>query len=139
MLLGGAADTISILAWPRSGKPDHELVTETISVARRVFDPIIEGGRIAAARVVNQAMTTTYRLVGRQIVEHEQSGSRRAAYGEELIERLSAALTARFGRGFSPRSLEQMRKFYLWKPIPPTLSAESTAVELPRFPLPWSH
>ena len=74
---------------------------------------VIESGRVTAARVVNQAMTTTYWLVGRQIVEHEQSGARRAGYGEELIGRLSLALTARFGRGFSPRNIEQMRKFYL--------------------------
>ena len=79
---------------------------------------VIEGGRVAAARVVNQAMTTPYWLVGHQIVEHGQSGARRAGYGEELIERLSQELTARFGRGFSPRNLEQMRKFYLWKPLP---------------------
>ena len=74
---------------------------------------VIESGRVTAARVVNQAMTTTYWLVGRQIVEHEQSGARRAGYGEELIGRLSLALTARFGRSFSPRNIEQMRKFYL--------------------------
>ena len=76
---------------------------------------VIEGGRVTTARVVNQAMTATYWLVGRQIVEHEQSGARRAGYGDELIERLSPVLTARFGRGFSPRNIEQMRKFYLWK------------------------
>ena len=113
---------------------------------------VIESGRVTAARVVNQAMTTTYWLVGRQIVEHEQSGARRAGYGEELIERLSLALTARFGRGFSPRNIEQMRKFYLWKQIPQAPSAEfeipdrltipqtlSAESRPPVLPLPWSH
>ena len=116
---------------------------------------VIESGRVTAARVVNQAMTTTYWLVGRQIVEHEQSGARRAGYGEELLVRLSADLTECVGSGFSRRSLQQMRSFYLWKSIwqtpsanllgsqspeiPQTVSAKSPTVELPRFPLPWSH
>ena len=117
-----------------------------------VLVQVIEGGRIAAGRIVNQAMTTTYWLVGRQIVEHEQRGARRAEYGEELLERLSADLTARVGSSFSRRNLQQMRSFYLWKSIwqtpsaklggveiAQTVFAKSSAVELPRFPLPWSH
>ena len=116
---------------------------------------VIESGRVSAARVVNQAMTTTYWLVGRQIVEHEQSGAHRAGYGEELLVRLSADLTECVGSGFSRRNLQQMRSFYLWKSIwqtpsanllgsqspeiPQTVSAKSPTAELPWFSLPWSH
>ena len=63
----------------------------------------------AAARAVNTAMTRTYWLVGQHIVDHEQRGSARANYGEELIARLAADLTGRFGRGFSARNLAPMR------------------------------
>lgn len=50
-------------------------------------------------------MTASYWEIGRRIVEAEQKGRRRAGYGEQLMARLSADLTARFGRGFSPDNL----------------------------------
>ena len=79
-------------------KPYRHLVRSLIQV--------IENGKVAAGRVVNQAMTTTYWVVGRQVVEHDQGGTRRAGYGEELIPRLSKELTTRFGRGLCPRNLD---------------------------------
>ena len=42
------------------------------------------------------------------------------------MKRLSSDLTSRFGRGFSKRNVEQMRRFYLAWPITQTLSAQST-------------
>ena len=33
--------------------------------------------------------------------------------GEELLKKLSADLTCRFGLGFSPGNLENMRRFYM--------------------------
>ncbi len=61
-------------------------------------------------------MTATYWEIGRRIVEHEQQGEQRAAYGRELLGRLSADLRTRFGRGFSRQNLQQMRQFYLLFP-----------------------
>jgi len=61
---------------------------------------VIEEARRAAARSVNAVMTATYWFVGRRIVEPEQRGQARAAYGEALLEHLSNDLTARFRRGF---------------------------------------
>ena len=58
-------------------------------------------------------MTATYWDVGRRIVEYEQAGQKRAAYGAELLILLSADLTKRFGRGFSVDNLERARKFFL--------------------------
>ena len=101
---------------------------------------LMENARRKAARSVNSIITATYWLVGRQIVEYEQGGSERAKYGESLIKRLSADLTAKLGRGFSQRNLEHMRRFYLVWSIPQTLSAELDASALyQKFPLPWSH
>jgi predicted nuclease of restriction endonuclease-like (RecB) superfamily len=124
---------------------------------------LIEQARLAAVRSVNVVLTSTYWVVGQRIVEHEQAGAERAAYGEELIKRLAEDLTARLGRGFSERNLEQMRLFYLGWPIPQTVSAELTKGRIPQtvsaeltkaripqtvsaksglrplFPLPWSH
>ena len=74
---------------------------------------LIEEARFAAVRSVNVVLTSTYWLVGQRIVEHEQSGSERAGYGEALLKLLAKDLTARLGRGFSERNLRQMRLFYL--------------------------
>ncbi len=81
---------------------------------------VIEDARRAAARSVNAVMTATYWFVGRRIVEPEQRGQARAAYGEALLERLSNDLTARFRRGFSVDNLETMRLFSL--AYPPAIS-----------------
>jgi len=97
-------------------------------------------------------MTAAYWLIGQRIVEFEQGGQTRAGYGEELIERLAADLSARYGRGFSIRNVWQMRAFYLAWPnlqtpsaqskdrqILQTLSAESSLSRLATcFPLSWS-
>ena len=113
---------------------------------------IIEAARRSAARSVNSVMTAAYWLIGRRIVEFEQSGKKRAEYGEALIKRLAGDLSDRYGRGFSVRNVWQMKAFYLGWPIPQTTSAESKDHEIlqtvsaesslvaiaGRFPLPWS-
>jgi len=67
---------------------------------------------------------------------------RRAGYGEQLMARLSAGLTARFGRGFSPDNLENMRRFFAAYPleaISKTLSRKFDLSELALvFRLLWS-
>lgn len=73
---------------------------------------LLESARRAAARSVNALMTASYWEIGRRIVEFEQRGQGRATYGEALMVRLATDLSARFGRGFSKRNLEQMRLFY---------------------------
>jgi len=90
---------------------------------------LLDSARSAAARSVNALMTASYWEIGRRIVEFEQGGHERAHYGEALIARLAADLSARFGRGFSRRNLEQMRLFYLAWPaeqIAQTVSAQFT-------------
>ncbi len=79
---------------------------------------LLDAARQAAARSVNALMTASYWEIGRRIVEAEQKGRRRAGYGEQLMERLSADLTARFGRGFGVNNLESMRRFFLAYPQP---------------------
>jgi len=78
---------------------------------------LLEQARRTSARVVNAIMTATYWEIGRQIVESEQGGKERAEYGKELLKRLSADLTVRFGRGFSRHNLQLMRQFYLAFPL----------------------
>ena len=110
---------------------------------------IIDAARESAVRSVNVAMTAAYWLIGRRIVEFEQSGEERAEYGAALIERLAEDLTGRFDRGFSRQNVQNMRLFYLSYPIEKicqTLSGISDAASielgfddlLTAFPLPWS-
>jgi hypothetical protein len=88
---------------------------------------LLEQARRTAARSVNAVLTSAYWEIGRRIVEHEQHGRKRAGYGEQLIGRLSQDLTAKHGRGFSKRNLEQMRAFYLGWEIAQTPSAQFEA------------
>lgn len=88
-------------------------------------------------------MTAAYWEIGRRIVECEQEGADLAAYGDELMQRLSADLSNRFGRGFSRQNLQQMRSFYLfWPEIRQTVSGKFTSEILQtvsgKFTLPWS-
>jgi predicted nuclease of restriction endonuclease-like (RecB) superfamily len=89
---------------------------------------MLEAARRNSIRAVNALMTATYWEIGRRIVEFEQGGEKRAGYGVELLQRLAEDLTAKFGRGFSLRSLRDMRSFYQTFPpeqIRQTLSAKS--------------
>ena len=94
-------------------------VSRTSGYARMLSElsELLDSARRFAARHVNSIMTATYWEMGRRIVEHEQKGEKRAGYGEELIECLAFDLTARFGRGFGRRNLQDMRSFYLGYPI----------------------
>lgn len=53
---------------------------------------------------------------GRRIVEEEQNGVLRAAYGKQLIPKISKELTQKYGAGFSETNLRKMRHFYLLNP-----------------------
>ncbi|MBD3839972.1 MAG: DUF1016 domain-containing protein, partial [Epsilonproteobacteria bacterium] len=89
----------------------------------------IEEARNRAKQSINHIMTEAYWNIGRLIVEEEQKGNQRAAYGEGLIKELSQRLSEDYGKGFSQRNLRSMRSFYLAFPILQTLSAK----------LSWSH
>lgn len=62
---------------------------------------------------VNMTMVYSYYEAGRMIIEEEQGGKERAAYGKYILKELSGRLTQKFGRGYSYDNLKLMRKFYL--------------------------
>lgn len=93
---------------------------------------ILKNARQKAYTAVNSAMVEAYWKIGRRIVEEEQSGRERAEYGKEILQNLSKELTEEFGKGYSYRTLREIRQFYLmfsdfekWR----TVSAKLT----------WSH
>lgn len=73
---------------------------------------ILQSARQRSYQAVNAEMVMAYWQIGKRIVEEEQQGEERAAYGEGLIKELSKALTGEFGKGFSIANLENFRKFY---------------------------
>lgn len=91
---------------------------------------LIEKAKQHIVTAVNSTMVVTYYEIGRMIVEHEQKGEQRAAYGKGVLKELSKRLTNRFGRGFSVDNLENMRRFfsvYSNEVISETASRESVA------------
>ncbi len=65
-----------------------------------------------AKTAVNLSMVYAYYEIGRMIVEEEQHGESRAAYGSRLLKELSAYLTGQFGKGYSVGNLKNIRQFY---------------------------
>lgn len=107
---------------------------------------ILEQARQNAKVAIDLSMVYAYFEIGKLIVEEEQSGGQRAAYGKYVIPELSKYLTEHLGRGFSVTNLKQMRKFYqvyVGDQIGQTLSDQFSnlpAVSTGRkFPLSWSH
>ncbi len=64
-------------------------------------------------RFVSTTLAARNWLFGWYLVEYEQNGEDRAAYGAATLKSLSQVLNQRLGRGFSVDSLEQARRFYL--------------------------
>ena len=73
---------------------------------------ILEKAKQNAKTAVNLSMVYAYYEIGRMIVEEEQQGENRAAYGKQLLKELSAYLTSAFGKGYSMDNLKLMRRFY---------------------------
>lgn len=73
---------------------------------------ILAQARGKARSAVNAAMVEAYWLIGQRIVQEEQQGQQKAQYGTRLMQELSTALTADFGKGFSYANLYNFRQFY---------------------------
>ncbi len=73
---------------------------------------VLSQARKNAKTAVNLAMVYAYFEIGRMIVEEEQRGEKRAAYGTQLLKELSAYLTKNYGKGFSVGNLKNIRQFY---------------------------
>lgn len=90
---------------------------------------LVKKARYNAVYAINAEMLKAYHEIGRRIVEEEQKGSKRAAYGENLIDTISSALMKEFGKGFNATGLRRMRRFYMAYPKWATVSLK----------LAWSH
>ncbi len=101
---------------------------------------ILEQGRREAFIEVNQILVKTYWKIGRQIIEYEQKGAKRAEYGKKLILRLSKDLTSRFGKGFTIANLWNIRQFYLtYKKLYAVRRESGRKSHAVRHELSWTH
>ncbi len=96
--------------------------TELLSAVRN----LLHESRTQLQQTVNHVMVKTYWEVGRLIVEEEQKGDKRAAYGQSQIKALAHDLQKEFGKGFTARNLLNMRAFYLQNPIWHAVSTKLT-------------
>ena len=90
---------------------------------------LIQQARQQALRAVDLVQVQTCWEVGRHIVEFEQGGLARAAYGAGLLAELAGQLTAEFGKGFDASNLYKMTQFYRQFPN----------LDAARLNLSWTH
>lgn len=102
--------------------------SKEVDVLYNDIKKLVEESRNRVYKTVNTEMIKLYWNIGKMIIE-KQSGNKRAKYNDYITKELSIRLTTVFGKGFSKRNLERMRKFYLCYPIATTLSSQ----------LSWSH
>lgn len=104
-------------------KPEAELYEE--------IKTLIQNSKNQAARAVNRELTLLYWSIGKQI-KKSVLGNRRAEYGEQVITKLSARLTAEFGKGWTRQQLWNC--LYTVETIPSRKIISTLSGELS-----WSH
>lgn len=86
--------------------------TKNIDVLYQKASAYIDQARQTILRTIDTEMVKAYWCIGRDIVEEEQQGKRRAEYGSFLLKGLSERLTKKYGKGFSISTLRDIRLFY---------------------------
>ena len=82
------------------------------SLYGRIRD-ILEAARTGVARTVNTTQVMANWLIGREIVEEQQRGEKRAGYGEGLVRDLAGRLRREYGTGYGLSNLKAFKQFYL--------------------------
>ncbi len=107
---------------------------EKVEKTEDIFDRIsslIEQAKSRVATTINEEMVLLYWNIGKTMRE-EIIKSKRAEYGEQIVQSLTAQLTPRYGRGFSKRNLWNMIKLYDEYPILQSLLGEFKGLS-------WTH
>ena len=105
-----------------------ENIPTNIEVLYANIKNILARARRQTYHAINFTMVESYWMIGQTIVEHEQHGKTRAAYGKKVLKELADRLTVDFGKGFDERELRKMRQFYLAFQIRDTLRPELTGI-----------
>ncbi len=108
-------------------------IAPTRSLLTDIRGLIVEA-RGQTARAVNTALVGLYWRIGKRIRE-DVLDEKRAEYGEQIVQTLSAQLAAEYGRGFSRYNLSRMLKMAEYFPdaaIVATLSQQLSWSRLAR-------
>lgn len=110
------------------------IVTDEFGNLVQQVREIILSARALAARSVDTVQVAMNFAIGQRIIEHEQHGDTRAAYGKRVVESLAKSMSSEFGRGFSATNLWLMRQFYsTYSPrILQTASGEFSTLPIPQ-------
>jgi hypothetical protein len=127
----GLAHTAALGRYETRNSNMSDALTKTpeIDTLLGILRGLIGEARQSALRAVDTIQVQTCWEMGRHIVEFEQGGASRAAYGTRLLPLLAESLTSEFGSGFDERNLRHMRAFYQSFPIRNALRTE----------LSWTH
>ncbi|EDM36056.1 hypothetical protein PBAL39_23652 [Pedobacter sp. BAL39] len=101
---------------------------EQTALFNRIADIVVDA-RKRAYQSNNAILLQMYWEIGKLIVDDEQQGSLKAAYGKAVLKTLAVKLTLQFGKGFDERNLNNIRAFYIAFPIWNALRTE----------LSWTH
>ena len=109
--------------------PNIEPIKDILNLYNKIKN-IIDTSKEQAIVQVNNTMILSYWKIGERL-KKEVLKEKRAAYGKEVIQKISEKLTLEYGRGYSRSNLERMMKLYTLfdKEICATLSHK----------LSWSH
>lgn len=138
----------------------NDILNAGIDALFERISALIEESRKNVATAVNIAEVYTKYEIGRYIVENEQNGKYRAAYGKQVLRCLANKLTQKYGNGWSEDTLERCRKFFdayhtpqisattlrkLYKGAPAIdfrdndAEFQNTPTDTHKFVLSWSH
>ena len=128
---------------------DNNIPTSRIDQLFERISTLIDQSRHVVAKAVNTTEVCAKYEIGRYIVEYEQGGASRAAYGKALLKELSRRLTNNYGNGWSVETLTSCRKFFnVYSKIVNTVHeieprqldvAKADSRNMPNFTLSWSH
>lgn len=93
---------------------ENKTIQTTMTALINDVRSIVESGLRKAYKNANAITVITYWQVGRRIIEEEQQGERRAEYGSQIINVLSANLRRTYAKGYTSRDLRSYRQFYLY-------------------------
>ena len=97
--------------------PDYDLLI------RQIGQVYTAAQNAAKHAIVTEQLKANW-YIGCYIVEYEQKGNIRAAYGKHLLVDLAKDLTLRYGKGFSRTNLVYMRLLYIRYPQKETLASQ---------------
>src|SRR3989338_4720823 len=133
--------TVKKLSKIPAQKQNHLVEPPRIEQLYQRISGHIDDAKRAVQHSVDTEMVKAYWLIGRDIVQEEQHGKKRAQYGSFLLSELSIRLTQKYARGFGVSTLRDIRQFYLtyadYEPIHHAVRGESQKCFGPN--LGWVH